>query len=723
MKYLIFIILCTIASHSASIKGKVIDSQTNIPIIGASIRIDGTGLGDYTNKYGEFEINNIKTPSFRIIISSIGYKTIIKEVNLTEMSYVEISLEEQSLQTGEIVVSANKRIQAVQEVPISMSLISNESIINRGITRLDDALEYVPGVEVNQDNVSIRGSSGFAFGIGSRVALLVDGFPLLAGDNGDMKFDALPMYNTNQIEIVKGAGSALYGTSALGGVVNLITKEPTEDIDLRARAYTGVYTKPRYDTWQYSDELHMANGLDIAYNQKFNNLGVSFSGGIREDESYRVYDNQFRWNIFTKFGYNINDRNKVEINFNATEEISDDWVYWNSLDSATVPPTDTDRSIQIESIKYSIFGKYDLIFNQNFFLNYKVGIFYTKFNNSFEQIHPEYRQSGAVSFNTELQFNSKFTSSFLMTYGLNLMNNNVSSKTYGNRNQQIYAAYTQAEYSGIDLLTLTLGSRIDYEKTEDTENSPVISPKFGLAYKLNENMNLRASAGAGFRAASVAERYSSVSFQGFEVIPNESLQAEKSFSFEIGFNWDTKLFKSPLIIDFAFFNNEMYDLIEPQFLADQGAVIRFDNVTRARVTGAEMGIKTLLFGNVGFETSITAMNPRDLDLNETLKYRSEFLWYNSIYIPLGAFEFSADYRYKSQFDNIDVRLGLQVTDYEARVPMHVVDARLIWDLNKSFQIPIKASIIGNNIFDYYYTEMVGNLALTRRLTFQLETIF
>lgn len=720
MRFLILLFLVYYTQlFSNEFKGKVLDINDNSPVVSATVRLEATPFGSYTNSEGIFKIEGIDNGKYRVIISSVGFKTVTKNIKLPDSNNINIYLEERSLKTGEVVVSANKRVQAVQEVPISMSVISNENVLKRGITRLDDALEYVPGVEVNQDNVSIRGSSGFAFGIGSRVALLVDGFPLLAGDNGDMKFDALPMFNTDQIEIVKGAGSALYGTSALGGVVNLITKKPTEKADIRARLQGGIYTKPRYEEWEYSDDLNNLKSFDLAYSQKFGDFGFSITGGLVDDQSYRAYDDSFRWNTFAKLDYNLSESSKINLNFNATQEDKADWVYWNSLDSATIPPTTTDRDIRIRSDKYAAFGMFDHIFSNNNFINVKSGIYFTKYSNSFEANSAQYRQSEAVSLNTEIQMNTRLNSNALLTYGFNFMNNNVSSKTYGARNQQIISGYAQGEYSGIQNATLTLGTRIDYERTGDLENDPVVSPKLGFSYRLTEDLNLRASAGAGFRAPSIAERFSSVSFQGFEVIPNPELKAEKSWSFETGFNYETEIFSMPFSVDISVFDNEMFDLIEPQFLANQGAVIKFDNVTRARIFGGEVGIRTLLFGFLGFETSLTAMNPRDLDLNETLKYRSEILWYNSIYIPFGGFELSADYRFKSETQNVDERLGIQVVDYDARVPVHIVDARLFYNFENN-NLPIKIGLLVNNLFDYYYTEMVGNLGLTRRINLQLE---
>ena len=164
----------------------------------------------------------------------------------------------------------------------------------------------------------------------------------------------------------------------------------------------------------------------------------------------------------------------------------------------------------------------------------------------------------------------------------------------------------------------------------------------------------------------------------------------------------------------------MSDLIEPQFITEPDVYIQFNNITRARIMGAEAGIRTFLFELVGMESSLTVMDPKDLESDNTLKYRSKILWYNTLYMPIGNFEISADYRYKSKVQNIDTELAIQISDTDARVPAHIVDLRLKYDMEKDFSLPVNINLIINNLFDYYYTEMVGNLGLTRRITLQLE---
>jgi outer membrane receptor for ferrienterochelin and colicins len=678
MKKIILIFIFSVCfAYSKILSGYVYDENTNEPLAGASVRVQNTNYGAYTNSSGFFEIKGFQSDTVRLMVSMLSYKTKLIKITKYENEVI-IRLKEQPIITSEVIVSANKRVQAVQEIPISVSVINSDEIEIRNITRIDEAIRYVPGVEVNQDNISIRGSSGFSFGIGSRASLLVDGFPLISGDNGDVNFDALPLYNIERIEVVKGAGSALYGTSALGGVINIITSEPKPETEFKARVYSGVYTKPRYSQWNYSDNLHHQSGVNANFSKKINKLGFNLGGSYLFDESWQEYRDEEKISFNGKLNYEFNDYSKLHITSNINLNDRADWVYWESLNLATFPPIETDESIRINSSQLALYSNFLHIINDDNFFNFKAGILRTDFNNSYFSSDSEYRQSQADNINLELQMNSNLTKNHLLTYGLNYLNNNVKSSTYGNQTQQIFSAYAQSEYKGIERFILNIGGRFDYENVENLEGDLQISPKIGVSYRINEFSGIRFSGGTGFRTPAVAERFASVSFQGFDVIANTELKPERSFSVELGYNLEYSLSELPFYFDFSVFNNEFYDLIEPGFV-NQGSTIQFQNLTRARITGSEINIKTLLFGFIGLESALTYLNPVDVNTNELLKYRSEFISHSGITLPVFDFNLRVDYRYKSKVENIDNRLALQIKDYDARVPLHLLDLAVSLD--------------------------------------------
>ncbi len=729
LKYIFFIIYLFSIIHCAPLKaekghiqGRVFSLETNKPLPGASVRIERTAFGAIANKNGLFKIHSVKSGNYTLIVSLVGYKQ--KKIDITipanDTVFIECFLEVQAIQTEDIIVSASKRVQLVQEVQVSVSTISSSELMDRNITKLDEVLGYIPGVSMNGDHISIRGSSGFAFGIGSRVILLLDGFPLLSGDIGDIKFDAMPIFDINRIEIIKGAGSSLYGTNALGGVINVITKEPLEQGIFKIRTFAGIYTKPTYEQWEYSKNLHKNWGFEAGYSKKINRFSLNASASYIEDESYLLYNDSRRYNIFSKMKYDFGNLLTIGISGSISSNDKADWVYWHSLDSATRPPSTTDQSIRINSDKYMLFADAVKIFDNNNFMTIKSGIYATYFKNTYPQSHTDYRQSDANAFNNELQYNSKLFREVLLTSGINYTYHDVKSHIYGNCYQYLLSLFEQMEYQPISSVTTTAGFRIDYEQSSSAKSHLEFSPKIGATYQLDSNHILRFSAGRGFRSASIAERFATVNFQGFKVIENPNLKSEVSWTFEIGGNSNVNLGFMNLSSDASIYYTRLFDLIEPTFIAPSYDII-FNNITNARIYGIELSTKGFVSGMFGFETALTLMEPKDLSKDETLKYRHQILWYNKILVPLDWLEIQFEYRYMSKVERIDEELKFQVKDYDARVPIHILDARFLLR-GKAFNLPFNIAINTKNMLNYHYTYMVGNLAPTRYIGLQIETM-
>ena len=156
----------------------------------------------------------------------IGFAASVQSVTLAEPELVlpDIVLAQEVLETDGVVVIANRREQDVLTVPVSVAVMAPEELAVRNILSLDDALRQFSGVHVQGNQVSVRGSSGFAYNVGSRVLLLLDGLPLLSPDTDGIPFESLPFAQIARIEVLKGPGSALYGGGALGGVINVVTR-------------------------------------------------------------------------------------------------------------------------------------------------------------------------------------------------------------------------------------------------------------------------------------------------------------------------------------------------------------------------------------------------------------------------------------------------------------------------------------------------------------------
>ena len=185
--------------YHAQVRGIVVDRVTNSPLIGAKlIASDGNKtLSDYE---GKFELDCKKFP-VTVIVNLLQY--VSDTIIVDKSGEITIKLGEPEKDLDMVVVSAGRRKQAIEEVPVSMEIIKPQLIDNKGITDLEQAVDQTPGVFTMDGQVSIRGGSGFAYGAGSRVLLLWNGMPLLSGYAGDTQWNAIPMEQASQIEVMK----------------------------------------------------------------------------------------------------------------------------------------------------------------------------------------------------------------------------------------------------------------------------------------------------------------------------------------------------------------------------------------------------------------------------------------------------------------------------------------------------------------------------------------
>jgi iron complex outermembrane receptor protein len=714
----------TLPSQSILLKGAVEDSATRESIVGATVRIEPGKNGTYTSSKGTFRIScpSPARSSATLVVSAVGYETYRRPLTTFELdddvSNVMVLLQRSTLVRDEVIVSANKRIQAVQDVPISVSIMKAQDLQQRGIVRLDDALRYVSGITVVKDQVNIRGASGFALGVGSRTAILLDGFSLLSGDNGDIKFDVLPVMDIERVEIIKGAGSALYGTGALGGVVSIQTKRASKELTVVARSYGGLYTGAPYETWNYVDNgFTTLSGADVRVAQRVGKFEYSISGGVRNDQSFRAYDGALRGFGFTKLTYDVDDSHTLKLNLFHAEDSRQNYLYWKDLKNATAPSANQILDERLLTNKTAAGVEHTWLMGDNSTLISRYGFFRTGFGYEYANSTEPPVYSIANAHNLDLQHNASVTDDVLLTSGLSARLNTVRSQVYGQTAQHIISLFSQAEYKIAQGPTLTLGARLDREETQGLGSHLVLSPKVGLSWAVDEDIALRASTGRGFRAPTVAERYANLQYGPFKVKPNPSVQAEYSWSSEVGINWKTRAV-FPIEIDLAVFDNELFSLIEPTFDLNSADIpIIFTNLTRARILGAELSARMAFASNLFAETGLTLMNPVDLTLGSTLKYRNKVLWYSrASWTPVPWLETQLEYRYQDRVEAIDDRLALFITDADVRVPVHIVDARMFVNLHKTLRL----GVIGRNILNYAYVEAVGNLGPTRSVLLQLE---
>jgi outer membrane receptor for ferrienterochelin and colicins len=720
LKYFLIMLLALAAgrisaqAQKAIIQGRVTDDQQE-PLAGVNIYLDGTVLGSASDDAGNFVIRNVPFGTYRLKLTMVGYAasdTLIK-IDRHEIEAGTIILNPVALQASPIVVTAGRYEQDIRDIPMSISTVSAREIEYRNSVTIDDALRYVSGVNMNSDQVNIRGSNGYSYGVGSRVMMLVDGIPYITGDTQGLIFTSIPMDQIERLEILKGAGSAMYGSNALGGVINIITKPITENPSLSLKLYGGLYAKPYYDEWDWSDKNRFTNGIRAGYSRKFGSTGVRLDLSRDEDDSYRKNDWSARYNAGGKIDFDLSAFDRLTLNGNYLETHRENFLYWKDLSHALEPPDDQ-LGDRVHTRRYYVSGIYRRIFGEREFLKADAIWYKNRFD---DDVSLEGNHSNSDFMYTEMQYNRQFGKHYLVA-GITPSYSGVRSNLFGDRQGYTFAAYLQDEIKIAEDLTGTAGARLDYFDIDELGSDQRVSPKIGLVYKPDEGTVLRLSSGTGFRAPSMAEAFTSTTAGGLVIEPNPDLKPEYSFSVEVGWN---QTFSEALYTQLSCFYNYYRDLIEGGFQTNGN--IRFENITEARITGFEYNLNWQVFSGVlWLNAGYTFVNARDAVTGDYLKYRPRHLLYlNSNQAWLG-FETGVDYRFISRFDAIDETFALIIPDAEERVADHMVDVRISRLIDFDL-MPLKISLQINNLLQYNYVDVIGSIAPIRNYVLSLESTF
>ena len=310
-KYVLILLLNLIlfiasAQEDIIICGIVTDSLNNDPLTGATVVLDGK-LGTMSDVAGFYSIS-ASSEQVSLECRYLGYETSVLTINTRGRDSIRVDFRMKQSYTllGDIVVSAGKYEQKLSDVMVSMEVIKPDRIYNTNAVTLESVIRQTPGVDIMEGQPSIRGGSGYSYGAGSRVLVLIDDLPLISADAGDIKWDYLPVDNISQIEIIKGASSVLYGSSALNGVFNIRTAYPTDKPETSVSIFSGVYLDPQRKEMVWWERQPLFMGASATHSRKIKNLDLIGGINLYRDEGYREneYDNRARMNL------NLNYRNQ-----------------------------------------------------------------------------------------------------------------------------------------------------------------------------------------------------------------------------------------------------------------------------------------------------------------------------------------------------------------------------------------------------------------------------
>lgn len=636
------------------LKGIVYEGDTNEPVIGADIKnISDLSVGATTDIDGAYFLE-LTPGTYKFTCGAISYGsetfTVVIKENDTIRHDVHLSEVREMLET--VVISTSKYEQKLEEQIVSMEVLKPSVLENKNATTIDDAIETAGGVTIIDGDPQIRGGSGFTFGVGSRVQIVVDDLPLLSGDAGKPEWSYIPIENVEQIEIIKGAASVLYGSSAINGVINIRTAYPRSEPQTKINVSTGFYAKPRRpaENWYGDSSYQGFTNVNFMHSRKMGNWDLVVGANLNVDQGYigsapkmkympdamkqalhmtdsfPVYSNADLLKVRGRVNFNLRHRNpKIK---GLTYGVNGNFMYNKTYQSYAWLD---DSSGTYRSYPGALFLMNQTLFNIDPFVKYitPTGVMHslhTRIFSSNNQITNNQSNSGVLYY-AEYQFYKNFKSIDLNFTGGVVSNVSTSrAELYASAGKPLnlsenYAGFVQLDKKLWKILNLSAGARYEYFQMNKSHAAGKPIFRGGANIQLTKGTFVRASAGQGFRYPTITERFLLTKAGLFGSFANPDLKPEESTNFEIGVKQGYKIGGLMGYLDVAGFYQKydntieyLFGIWEPSFTL---AGFKYLNTGKSRVRG----IDASLYGmtdekkdfRVNFMAAYTYVDPKALE--------------------------------------------------------------------------------------------------------------
>ena len=644
---------------------------------------------------------------------------------------------------NEVVISTNKDASKLKESVVGISILKPYLIENKIPLDASKLLNQVPGVVVNDGQINIRSGSGWSYGAGSRVMVTLDEMPMLAGDVGSVPFNFLPVEGVSGIEIIKNAGSALYGSSALNGVVNLRSVPIKNQQYVNVNVIAGFYEMP--DNYKFDKNTHVNYGVNGCYTEKVNQHSLAFSWNQLNDDGFRMNEHDYRVRIGWKYGFEFSEKSilnplKLWINGGTQHGETGSFLIWQndkmgytSLDSSkslnTGKRTNFDPILEWNGKKWK-----HKFMNRYFSVSNKI--------NNGDSSNIQDNQS--VLIYSELKTKRTFRN-FEATLGLVRVGTTAQAAMFnGNHKLENRSAYAQVQYKNNGWIVQIGGRYEHYNLDGQIQSKPVF--RAGINKQFGRATFMRLSYGEGFRYPSMAELFTTTSTGSIFVLPNNELKPETGNNIELGIkqgisfgNNKTGILSSYL--DVSLFQNKYTNMMEYTFgqwspfllgfkslnvgsteiqgieIESSGAFEKSTRIKNKEGTNQNFKIQWLIgytysnptvdntkseiaknYGGQSITFENTAANQ-----NNILKYRNRHVFRADVQMIFGLFELGYSQKYQSAFENIDAAFlffiqGVENAYRNGKNSGWISDIRAGYQVNENIKFQIQVSNLTQSIY-------------------------
>lgn len=524
--------LCVYAQNT--FKAVIKDSEKKEPLMGVTAQVTGTTIATISDENGQIILTGIANGLQEIQFSYIGFAQRTDSFNfpLEDTAPIEILLYEQSEDLEEIVISSTRSTRTIQNIPTRIEFIGSEELDEKGNMKAGDIrmlLAESTGIHVQTTSPTSANASIRIQGLDGRYTqILKDGFPIYSGASSGLGLLQIPPLDLKQVEVIKGSTSTLYGGGAIAGLVNLISKTPTEQRDLR---------------------FHLngtsGRGLDINgfYGQKFKKIGTTIFASHNRNGAYDPAQiglsaiPQFeRYVLNPKLFVYFNDKTKMNFGINTTIEnrLGGDMLYIKGKGDNTHQYFEENKTQ-----RYSTQFVFDHTVNENSFVQIKNSVSY--FNRNTAIPNYEFEGTQTATFTEASYTHSKEKSEWVT--GVNIWTDNFKEKQMTafplrDYNQTTFGAFVQNSFKATDWLQLETGLRTDYV----IDYGAVFLPRVSALFQIANGLTSRIGGGFGYKTPTIfTEESERIQYQNVMPIVDNTNKLEKSYGVNADINYRTNI--------------------------------------------------------------------------------------------------------------------------------------------------------------------------------------
>lgn len=592
-----------------SVSGRVVDSKTGKPVQGATVRLRDTNIGCATDDNGEFALKNIPDGRYMMRVSRMDYATQSHSVS-SDMDGLLIKMDEGAVSLDQVVVTGTGTHHRLKDSPVPVEVIGQKELQQANASSVEDALQkLVPSISFQStsmsNNIYMNGLSG------KYVLVLINGRKVAGDTSGNVDFSRINLARVKRIEIVKGAASALYGSDAMAGVINIITDEDTRDLinvmsDTRISSHGRLTESANADVnvgWfssHTSYQRQQSDGWKLSDYEESN-------GTLVETDKQPVY----RW-----FSNDINQT----FTFRATERLTFDiFGTYSTYENDRAPAVKYD--IEHKTYQYGGVAKYMLPHSSYLELgatttNYRSFQNYTEKSGS--------HAAGEHMLSKDQDYTNAYLKGVFCLAAANTLNvgldytgdalKSTGTSNLGNmqdRTMYTLALYAQDEITIIRNLSAVIGFRYIYHKTFKSR----FNPKLSVMYKWGD-FNLRASYGSAFRAPTLQQLYAISESRNKITMGSTDLKPETSNFYTLNAEYNTSFISASVSV----YQNDIRNLIDyhPLELSEEdkanGIISRqeYANIGKARIRGVDVGFTARPGAGFTFGASYNYTHTKDL---------------------------------------------------------------------------------------------------------------